>query len=123
MSEILFICEHGSAKSIVAAAHFNRLAADNGLSLRAISRGTDPDSEVHPGALAGLKADGLTAPDEPQKLAPADLTSAKTIISFSQLGIPGEVWTVPAVSENYPLARNAIVERVTRMIQSLKKST
>ncbi len=123
MSEILFVCEHGSAKSMVAAAHFNRLAAENGLSLRAISCGTDPDSEVHPGALAGLNADGLTAPDEPQKLSPADLANATTVVSFSQLGVPGEVWTVPAVSENYPLARNAIVERVTLMIESLKKGT
>lgn len=108
---------------MVAAAHFNRLAAERGLSVRAISRGTDPDSEVHPGALAGLSADGLAPPNEPQKLTPADLAAARTIVSFSQLGAPGEIWTVPAVSENYPLARNAIVERVTRMIETLKSGT
>ncbi len=105
---------------MVAAAHFNRLAAEQGLSLRAISRGTDPDSEVHPGALAGLNADGLTPPHEPMKLSASDLSSAKTIISFSHLGIPGEVWTVPAVSENYPIARNAIVQRVTAMVEAMK---
>ena len=27
-STIVFVCEHGSAKSVVAAAHFNRLAAE-----------------------------------------------------------------------------------------------
>ena len=34
---VLFICEHGSAKSVVAAAHFNQIAADRGLPYRAIS--------------------------------------------------------------------------------------
>jgi hypothetical protein len=43
---ILFVREHGSAKSIIAAAHFNDAASKNGLPYRAIARGTaDPHSE------------------------------------------------------------------------------
>ena len=33
---IVFVCEHGSAKSVVAAAHFDRLAGERGLGLRAV---------------------------------------------------------------------------------------
>ncbi len=50
---ILFVCEHGSAKSVVAAAHFNRIAAARGLPFRAISRGTVPDAEMAPAAVKG----------------------------------------------------------------------
>ncbi|MGH9334858.1 MAG: hypothetical protein ACRD21_14045, partial [Vicinamibacteria bacterium] len=40
---VVFVCEHGAAKSVIAAAHFNRLAKERELPFRAISRGTVPD--------------------------------------------------------------------------------
>src|SRR5690242_15420164 len=43
---ILFVCEHGSAKSVIAAAHFKRLAEQRGLPHRAIARGINPDPEI-----------------------------------------------------------------------------
>lgn len=43
---VLFVCEHGAVKSVVAAAHFNRLAAERAFPFRAVSRGTAPDSTV-----------------------------------------------------------------------------
>ncbi|HKJ40410.1 MAG TPA: hypothetical protein VJ972_16695 [Anaerolineales bacterium] len=36
-STIVFVCEHGSAKSIVASAYFNKLTAENGLDIRSIA--------------------------------------------------------------------------------------
>jgi hypothetical protein len=51
---ILFVCEHGSAKSIIAAAHFNDMAARNGLSYRAIARGVHPGKEIPPYITSGL---------------------------------------------------------------------
>src|SRR5215467_9813815 len=56
---VVFVCEHGSAKSVIAAAHFNRLAAEKGLPYRAIARGTKPDDVVAPAVKAGLASDGL----------------------------------------------------------------
>src|SRR5436853_1314295 len=56
---ILFVCEHGSAKSVIAAAHFNRIAESKGLPYRAISRGVHPDTEIPAAIKAGLLADGL----------------------------------------------------------------
>ena len=61
---VIFVCEHGSAKSVVAAAHFNKLAKERNLPVRAISRGTNPDEEIAPIAASGLQADGLAAGEE-----------------------------------------------------------
>ncbi len=124
---VLFICEHGSAKSVVAAAHFNRLAGERGLPLRAISRGTDPDAAVHPAASSGLAADGLSPGAEPTLLAVEDLAAASHVVAFSVLppsyGPRGEVevWSVPPVSEDYELARSSIVDRVSRLIEELAR--
>ncbi len=125
MTEILFICEHGSAKSVVAAAHFNDLAAESGLPVRAISRGTDPDDAIHPAALRGLALDGLGAASAPVRLSDADLDAAQRVVSFSDLPpeyngrVRPDIWTVPAVSENYESSRDAIVTRVRVLIGEL----
>ncbi|MGH9936946.1 MAG: hypothetical protein ACREAM_11915, partial [Blastocatellia bacterium] len=39
---IIFVCEHGAAKSILSASIFNKLAGERQLNLRAIARGTNP---------------------------------------------------------------------------------
>ena len=56
---IVFVCEHGSAKSVIAAAHFNRLAEEKGLPYRAVSRGVQPDEAIPDGVKSGLRGDGL----------------------------------------------------------------
>jgi arsenate reductase (thioredoxin) len=124
---VLFVCEHGSAKSVVAAAHFNRLAEERGLPYQAISRGTDPDAAVHPAALAGLAADGLRPGAEPTPLAVENLAAATRVVAFSALP-PSyrphgevEIWSVPPVSEDYELARSSIVDRVERLIEQLAR--
>ena len=38
---VVFVCEHGAAKSVVATAYFNKLAAERGLPFRATFRGTN----------------------------------------------------------------------------------
>jgi hypothetical protein len=42
-SRVLFVCLHGAAKSVVAAAHFRRLAGAAGLGIEAVAAGTEPD--------------------------------------------------------------------------------
>ena len=122
---VLFICEHGSAKSVVAAAHFNRLVSARGLDLRAISRGTTPDASVHPAAVAGLAADGLTATGDPMLLSETDLSDATHVVIFSELPVRyrlpkgAQAWTVPPVSEDYAGARTAIVSRIELLLEDL----
>ena len=124
---VLFVCEHGSAKSVVAAAHFNRLAEQRGLPWRAVSRGTDPDSENHPAAVAGLRGDGLQPQRRPCRVASTDLETALAVIAFSALpsgfatAVPAQVWTVPPVSEDYESSRNAIVGQVELLLADLAR--
>lgn len=87
-SIIVFVCEHGAAKSILAAAYFNKLAEARHLSLQAIARGTNPDSELSPTTVAGLQSDGLSPSESaPQKLTLAEAESAERIISFCELPV------------------------------------
>ena len=123
---VLFVCEHGSAKSVVAAAHFKRLAEERGLPLRAISRGTAPDEEMAPPAVAGLLGDGLKPNDPvPRKLAQADLDAAHRVITFCDLPpdlaavAPVARWEVPPVSVDYVKSRDAILGHIEQLLRDL----
>ena len=56
---VLFVCLHGAAKSVLAAADFERLARARGLDALAESAGTEPDPEIAPRVLAELRAEGV----------------------------------------------------------------
>ena len=43
-TKVVFVCEHGNVKSLMAASCFNQLAEQRGLPFRAVSRGVAPDS-------------------------------------------------------------------------------
>jgi arsenate reductase len=121
---IVFVCEHGAAKSVIAAAYFNKLAGDKGLNLQAVARGTKPGQTLSPQADTGLREDGLSPGESvPQKLSVADVEAAQRIITFCQLPVelPGkaviERWDgVPPVSEDYEKARDAIIEQIGHLI-------
>ena len=121
---ILFVCEHGAAKIVIAAAYFNKLALESNSTLRAVARGTNPDDELSSNTINGLHTDGLTPTEsKPQKLSLADLESSQRIISFCELPkefqdrIPIEQWdNVPPVSENYKKARDAILDHLKHLI-------
>ena len=122
----LFICEHGSAKSVIAAAHYERIARGRGIDAHATSRGTDPDAEYPPHVLAGLASEGLEPLDNaPVKLTAEDLETATRIIAFCspdtfpKNAVVTEVWgDVPAVSYGYAEARDEIVRRIERLFAS-----
>jgi len=121
---ILFVCEHGAAKSVIAAAYFNKLASEKRLNLQAIARGTNPDKELIPKAVKGLMEDGLQSTETtPQKLLPVDIEFAQRIITFCKLPeeyrLTAEIeqWDgVPPVSENYKIARDAILDHLTHLM-------
>lgn len=123
---VLFVCEHGSAKSVVSAAHFNRIAAERGLGFRAVSRGTVPDAELAPAALVGLRGDGLTPVESiPRKLDQADLDAAVRVVTFCELpaGFTAKSavdrWEVPPVSTEYSASRDAMVTRIEQLLRQL----
>ena len=124
-ARVLFVCLHGAAKSVVAAAHFRRLAASRGLAVSAVAAGTEPDAELAPGAVKGLAADGLAAtPTRPRPVTLYDLDAATRVVSFGCDIAPArgqrvEQWDVPAVSEGYTTARDRIVANVERLVAEL----
>src|ERR687891_571392 len=109
---VVFVCQHGAAKSVIAAAWLRRLAAEGGLEIRAVARGTHPSDELSATAVAGLLRDGL-APDDasPRQLTSHDVEVADKLVGFARDvtadAIPGravELWSVPAVSAGYEAA-------------------
>ena len=122
---VVFVCEHGAAKSIIAATYFNKLARQKNLDIHAIARATHPDKELSPKTITGLRTDGLTPTEAtPQKLSLAEVDSAQQIIAFCELPeeyqnkTTIEYWEgVPPVSENYEKARDEILEKLNRMLE------
>ena len=124
---VLFVCLHGSAKSFVAARHFERMAAVRGLSVQAQSAGLEPDPVVPPHVIAGLAEDGIDVLPANPAMATADLAKdASKVVAFgcdvSAVGIERDVmqWPdVPAVSDGYGPARDAIVVRLRALLDEL----
>ena len=123
-ARVLFVCQHGAAKSVVGAAHFRRLAAARGLQIDAAAAGTEPDENLTPRAVKGLAGEGLTpAPARPRPVTLYDLDTATRVVSFGCDVSPKhgtvEQWTVPNVSDGYEPARDRIVENVERLVTEL----
>ncbi len=123
---VLFVCLHGAAKSVLAAADFRRLAAERGLDIGADSAGTEPDPVIAPAVLRALQAEGLDLSEQrPRLVRPADLARAWRLVAFGcdlrALAPPGariEQWDdVPAVSDDLPAARAAIRAHVERLVE------
>lgn len=126
-SILVFVCEHGAAKSILAAAYFNKLARDRNLHLTALARGTLPDAELSSKTVSGLLSDGLSPTESmPTKLTFEDMESAQQVIAFCTLPdeysqrARVEYWEgVPPVSEGYERARDAIVAHLEELLDHL----
>ena len=129
-TRVLFVCLHGAAKSVIAAQYLGQLALEKGLSLEAGSAGVEPDPEVPPHVLAGLAADGINHVAPPPRPASDEvIAAADIVVSFGcDITIPREVlsraqlirWDdVPAVSDGYAPARDAIVAKVCALLAQI----
>jgi arsenate reductase len=124
---IVFVCEHGAAKSLLAATYFNHMARERNVEFQAIARGTTPDPELSAITVAGLTTDGLSpSASIPQKLTLEEVESAQQVIAFCELPDPFqkkggiEQWDdIPSVSENYERARDIVVEHLLHLIDNL----
>src|SRR5262245_31444942 len=126
---ILLVCEHGSAKSVIAAAHFNRLAEQQGLAYRAVARGLNPDPEIPQQVKVNLAKDGLDVGAwKPQRVTEKDVREAARVVTvgcrlpFPEKLTAGKVvdWKdVPSTSEDYEGARRMIVNKIDTLIKTL----
>jgi arsenate reductase len=132
-STIVFVCEHGSVKSLIAMQWFNRLAAERGSTVRAISRGMTPDKAVPKGIVLNLGKDGFAVDGfTPSRLSKPDLRLAERVVSIgadvTEVTKGSDVkvveWgDIPPASENYGVSRDAIRARIDSLLKELKRDS
>jgi alpha-galactosidase len=125
---ILFVCEHGAARSTIAAAYFNKLAKEQGLNYQAVFRGSAPDATLSVGTIRGLTEDGFDVNNwKPVLVSSKDIDDAAQIITFDcrlplkdSLSKPFAQWNgIPAISKDYAIARKEIVEKIKGLLSLL----
>ena len=79
---VLFLCPHGAAKSVIAAAMFNELAHRRHLEITASSAGTEPDDEINPVAVETLMTRQLPIPDAPHLVTKQLVERADIVVSL-----------------------------------------
>lgn len=83
MSGVLFMRVHNAGRSQMAAAFFNRIAAERGMSIRAASAGTHPAASVHAGVAAAMRECGIDISDaKPALMTDALVERAKRVITM-----------------------------------------
>ena len=127
---VLFVCEHGAAKSVIAAAYFDKLARHRGLDYKAAFRGVNPDAALNAAAAKGLTEDGIDiAGWKPALVAKKDVDEASRVVTLG-CTLPAGIskaskvtdWNnVPSPSQNYEYARDDIKKRVQKLVDDLAR--
>jgi protein-tyrosine-phosphatase len=127
---VLFVCEHGAAKSLIAAAYFDKLAKDQRLNYKAAFRGVNPDPALNSVAEKGLKQDGIdTSGWKPARVTQQDIDEASQIVTLG-CALPAGIhvaskvtdWNdISSPSQNYERARSEIKKRVQKLVDDLAK--
>jgi len=130
--QVLFVCEHGNVKSLMAASYFNQLAQARGLPFRAVSRGSAPDSDTVPEFVKKpLMAEGFDVTGfRPQRVTADDIAASDRVIGIST-ALPAdaaspaakvEQWNdVPAASTDYARSRDSIRSHVADLLERLAR--
>jgi len=125
---ILFVCPHGAAKSVMAAAYCQRLGTERALPVRATSAGTEPEAEIPSRVVEGLGADGIDVRGRrPRAVTREEIGAAWRVVSLgAELGVlaaPGvriDHWDdIPPVSADFGAARAALLARLPALLDEL----
>ncbi|MDP9194344.1 MAG: hypothetical protein M3P06_21820 [Acidobacteriota bacterium] len=121
--QVLFLCQHGGAKSVLAASYFNRLAAERGLKFAATSAASEDPYDAVPALVADyLQRDGFDVRGlQPHHVAPEEIETAARIVTIG-CDVPGahERWDdVPAASEDLEGSVAAIRRHVEALAEDL----
>jgi protein-tyrosine-phosphatase len=128
--DVLFVCQHGAAKSVIAARHLAELAHVRGLTLNAAAAGVEPDQLIPPHVIAGLREDGVDDHEAPPRAVTRELLeNAQIVVSFgcdlsAFAAASGRIvqWKeVPAVSDGYDAARTEIVGRLHTLLDEAEQ--
>lgn len=130
--QVLFVCEHGNVKSLMAATYFNELARSRGLPFRAVSRRLAPDSNTVPEFVkAPLAAEGFDVSTfRPQRLTAGDISASARVIAIgtelpadaTSAATQSEQWNdVPAASTDFANSRASIRAHVLALLDRLTR--
>lgn len=126
--EIAFVCTHGAARSPIASAYFNKLAAENDLNYHSVFRATEPSKDLTKETIDGLEKDGFDIGSwKPRKVSAQDVAKAYRVVTFD-CTVPLDdsshdvvEWNgTPSISKDYNVARDLIKGKVEQLIQELK---
>ena len=126
---VVFVCEHGAAKSLIATAYFNKLASERGMSDRAIFRGVSPQAALSVSAVEGLRADGIAAPDgKPTAIGRGDVSGAThifaigcTLPTLAASSPKAAAWSDVPDDKGYAAMRDAIVAHVRVLLDEIQR--
>jgi protein-tyrosine-phosphatase len=126
---VVFVCEHGTVKSLMAQEWFNRLAGERGVRLRAVSRGVTPDASVPAPVADYLRGEGFDVSGfQPAALASGDLDGAVRVVALGAdtssvtagTNVPVEGWNdIPPARGDYQGTSDAIRARVEALLSTL----
>jgi arsenate reductase len=123
---ILFLCQHGGAKSVIAAAYFNRLADAHRLPYVAMAAAAEDPYDAVPGPVAEfLQGDGFDVRSfEPRRVEPGDVSAAARVVAIDcRAAGAGSVehWDdVPPASDGVDASASAIRRHVEALAEELR---
>lgn len=130
-AQVLFVCEHGNVKSLMAASYFNKLAQEYRLPFHAVSRGTAPDSTtVPPAIIQGLRDDGFDVSSfHPSAVSASDVSASHRVVTIGTT-LPSdaraaaqekiEQWNdVPPASIDYGATRDSLKRHIKKLVDEL----
>src|SRR5262245_4035970 len=131
INQVLFVCEHGNAKSLMAASYFNDLAQARGLPFRGVSRGSAPDFDTVPGFIQDkLPMEGFDISGFRPKAVSADDIAASVLVVTIGTALPAdasgnapelEQWNdVPPASTDYVQSRASLKAHVADLLKRLE---
>jgi arsenate reductase (thioredoxin) len=122
MHNILFLCPHGGAKSVIAASYFNRLAEEHALPYAAAAAAAEDPHDAVPAPVAEfLEGEGFDVRAyTPRRVEEQELHGAARVIAIDCEG-GGERWDdVPKASEDLHGSVAAIRRHVEALAEELR---
>lgn len=127
---VLFLCPYGGAKSVIAAAYFNRIAEERALPYVAMAAAAEEPYAAVPAPVADfLERDGIDVRSfQPRRFAEADVHGAARVVSIGcdltaakLTDTAVERWDdVPKVSDDLPASAAAIRRHVEALAEELR---
>lgn len=127
---IVFVCEHGSVKSLIAASLFDRAAENRSLPFRATARGVNPEEHVPPAIVKAMHGDGFEVEAfRPQGLQKEDVAGAARVVAIGvdlkaradEAKTPVQSWDdIPPASVDYAAARAALQGHIDALLDELQ---